>query len=443
MKYCQECGAEMQDNELFCSNCGMQQTELRKADEVEMADTVEPASDVETADVFETMELSDAAIDEQIPAFETEAPIPAVPAFSTEPPKTEFKMDYDYGQQQASEGAFYNQSAAALPIQKYNFWKYLLLGLITCGIYQLYYLYKWTEDTNRLSQGVYKPSQNYLVVFLLSLVTCGIYYYIWTYQQGERLKVVGDANGIQINETGIHHLLLTLLLGGVGGLVSQYIFFSNTNRLAGVYNGDITRDQANVKVSYIPAIIIGVVVAILAFSSGIGFLVYQARNFENSYDYSYYEDFDYEDMEDFDLEEFMNGGYADYTVDEEGLMDILFTEDGSILEIMDAMVIKDVNGDPAIAVEFYWQNNSERKTSAMWNFDITAEQDGTPLTITWPKPDDPDVNMTNYSQDVDKDESTTFQLVFKLVDETTPVRVLAKDVMSGGNNKAACTFTIE
>ncbi|MBQ7246038.1 MAG: DUF4234 domain-containing protein [Firmicutes bacterium] len=425
MKYCQECGAEMQDHELFCSNCGMQQTELRKADEVELADNVEIADNVEPAS-----------------SFETEAPIPPVPAFSTEPPKTEFKMDYDYGQQQASEGAFYNPSAAAFPIQKYSFWKYLLLGIITCGIYQLYYLYKWTEDTNRLSQGVYKPSQNYLIVFLLSIVTCGIYYYIWTYQQGERLKVVGDANGIQINETGIHHLLLTLLLGGVGGLVSQYIFFSNTNRLSGVYNGDITREQANVKTSYIPAIIIGVVIAILAFSSFIGLMVYQARNF-NYNDYSYYEDFDYEDMEDFDLEEFMNEGYADYTIDEEGLMDILFTEDGSILEITDAMVIKDVNGDPAIAVEFYWQNNSERKTSAMWNFDITAEQDGTPLTITWPKPDDPDVNMTNYSQDVDKDESTTFQLVFKLVDETTPVRVLVKDVMSGGNNKAACTFTIE
>lgn len=436
MKYCQECGAEMHDTELYCSNCGTQQTELRKADEVDAVDAVEAATDVEA------MEVSDAAIDEPIPTFEAEMPAPAVPAFSTEPPRTEFKMDYGYGQTQGPDGGFSNQAAAALPIQKYNFWKYLLLGLVTCGIYQLYYLYKWTEDTNRLSQGVYKPSQNYLVVFLLSMVTCGIYYYIWTYQQGERLKVVGDANGIQINETGIHHLLLTLLLGGIGGLVSQYIFFSNTNRLSGVYNGDITREQANVKVSYIPAIIIGVVVAILAFSSGIGFLVYQARNFENSYDYSYYEDFEYDDMEDFDIDEFLNGGYSDYTIDEEGLFDMFITEDGSVLEITDAMVIKDVNGDPAIAVEFFWQNNSDRKTSAMWSFDITAEQDGAPLTITWPAPDDPDVDMNNYSQEVDKEEAIMFQVVFKLADKS-PVRVIAKDVVSGGNNKAACTFTIE
>ncbi|MBO4236014.1 MAG: DUF4234 domain-containing protein, partial [Firmicutes bacterium] len=415
MKYCQECGKEMFDDAMVCPNCGTYQTILTKADEI-VNGVNEAVSDVAET---ETMSFADMAAQEHVPTFETEESRTAPASF--EMPNTAAYQNQNYQentyQGNAYQGNTYNGGAyqgnapqgaaytydgnnygggdqrftaptgAAYPIQKYSFWKYLLLGLITCGIYNLYYMYKWTEDTNRLSQGVYKLSMNYLLVFLLGIVTCGIYYYVWVYQQGERLKVVGDSNGIMINETGVHHLLLSLLLGGVGALVSQYIFFNNTNRISGVYNGDITRDQANQKTSHIPAIIIGIIAAIIAFAIGLGVFIYQIRNTSvNNYS-------------DFDLEDYMNGNYSDM-YDDEYVFDTIVTDDGSLLEIYDAIIIKDANGDPAIAVEFHWENNSDSKNSAMWTFDIAAEQNGVPLTMSWPAAGDPDIDMKNYSQSI-------------------------------------------
>ena len=434
MKYCQECGAEMFDQELVCSNCGTYQTELKR---VEV-----PVDQDDQLEELEDLALPDAAIDEEVPAFEpkkepAETPSAYVaPAYNYGSSNQGNAYTYDGSSNQGNaytyDGSSYGgedqrftaPTGAAYPIQKYSFWKYFLLGLVTCGIYQLYYMYKWTEDTNRLSQGVYKPSMNYLLVFLLSIVTCGIYYYIWVYQQGERLKVVADANGIKVNETGVHHLLISLLLGGVGALVSQYIFFSNTNRISGVYNGDLTRDQVNQKTSHVPAIIIGVVGAIIAFAIGLGTLIYAVNNSDFSeYDYDYGYDYDYDE--------------------DEFLWDMLIDNDGSILEIGDAVVIKDVNGDPAIAVEFHWENESDQALVPMWTFDITAEQDGTPLTMTWPATGDPDVSMANYSSEVRPGKGIDFQVVFKLADETADVDVVVRNIVSGLSDRAGCTFTLD
>ena len=152
---------------------------------------------------------------------------------------------------------------------------------------------------------------------------------------------------------------------------------------------------------------------------------------------------DFDDYDDFDLEAFLNGEYSIDESDNEKLYDTVVFDNGSIIEIRNALKIKDANGDPALAVDFHWENNSGKKSSAMWDFGITASQNGKLLTITWPASNDPDVDMTNYSKDVAAGDKIDFQVVFKLANESDPVSVMVKDMVSGSSEKAGCTFTIK
>lgn len=75
--------------------------------------------------------------------------------------------------------------------QDRNFWMYLLLSIVTCGIYSIYWWYVFVNDLNTLGQGDGEESPNYIVVILLSIVTCGIYNYFWYYKQGNRMQKIG------------------------------------------------------------------------------------------------------------------------------------------------------------------------------------------------------------------------------------------------------------
>ena len=82
-------------------------------------------------------------------------------------------------------------------------------------------MYKWTEDTNRLSQGVYKPSMNYLLVFLLSIVTCGIYGIYWAYTTGEKLDRVRASHGEPTGSLGVLYLVLEFFIAPVAIALMQ------------------------------------------------------------------------------------------------------------------------------------------------------------------------------------------------------------------------------
>ena len=79
--------------------------------------------------------------------------------------------------------------------QDRNFILVILLSIITCGIYGIYYWYKFTEDLNTLGRGDGQESPNYIIVLLLSSITCGIYAFFWYYKQGNRMQAIGQRNG--------------------------------------------------------------------------------------------------------------------------------------------------------------------------------------------------------------------------------------------------------
>ena len=63
----------------------------------------------------------------------------------------------------------------------------IVLSIITCGIYGIYWFVVLANDTN-VASGHAQDGTSGGVAFLLTLVTCGIYGFYWAYKQGEKLN---------------------------------------------------------------------------------------------------------------------------------------------------------------------------------------------------------------------------------------------------------------
>lgn len=87
----------------------------------------------------------------------------------------------------------------------------LILSLVTCGIYGIYWFVCLTNELNKASGRV--KDTNGGTAFLLSLVTCGIYTYFWAYKVGEKRDIIaGDNSSSNI-------LYLVLCIFGLGIVV--------------------------------------------------------------------------------------------------------------------------------------------------------------------------------------------------------------------------------
>lgn len=124
-------------------------------------------------------------------------------------------------------------------VKERSFIVYLLLSIITCGLYSIYFWYVYTEDLNNITEGDGAPLQNFIVVILLTIVTCGIYKYVWMYQLGNKLQMNGPRYNVCIQENGTTILLwavLGIFLLGIGPIVAHYFLINNFNELAVRYN---------------------------------------------------------------------------------------------------------------------------------------------------------------------------------------------------------------
>ena len=85
----------------------------------------------------------------------------------------------------------------------------IILSLITCGIYGIYWFVCLTNEMNKASGR--ENDTNGGTAFLLSLVTCGIYTYVWAYKMGEKRDALNNENA----SSNILYLLLTLFGFGI------------------------------------------------------------------------------------------------------------------------------------------------------------------------------------------------------------------------------------
>lgn len=116
---------------------------------------------------------------------------------------------------------------------------YILLSIVTCGIYSLYFIYSLAKDVNIACAGDGKETAGLVKLVLLSIVTCGIYGIYWYYALGDRLHENAPRYGLTITETGTTMLLWILvgmIFGGVGTYVAMYFIIKNTNSICSEYN---------------------------------------------------------------------------------------------------------------------------------------------------------------------------------------------------------------
>lgn len=64
---------------------------------------------------------------------------------------------------------------------------YILLTIITCGIYGFYFIYSLAQDINVACQGDGERTPGLSTYLILSFITCGFYSLYWEYKLANRL----------------------------------------------------------------------------------------------------------------------------------------------------------------------------------------------------------------------------------------------------------------
>ena len=112
-------------------------------------------------------------------------------------------------------------------VQKRDIALAVVLSLITCGIYGIYWFVVLTDDAKAASGD--NNFQSGGIAFVLTLITCGIYGIYWAYKMGELMKEAQSKNGLPVKDNSILYLVLQLF----GFAIINYVLIqSDLNQLA-------------------------------------------------------------------------------------------------------------------------------------------------------------------------------------------------------------------
>ena len=116
---------------------------------------------------------------------------------------------------------------------------YIILSIVTCGLYGFFFVYKLAEDVNQMCLGDGETTAGLGMYILLSILTCGLYSIYWLYKIQNRLYAAGPRHGIPVSETGTTFLLWYIVgsfVCGIGALVAMNIVISSANKVGTAYN---------------------------------------------------------------------------------------------------------------------------------------------------------------------------------------------------------------
>lgn len=191
--FCTKCGSEVEDNAKFCPNCGA---------------NLEPNS-------FENK------VEDTFNSFTDSAERDVKNAFN------EVKDNLSG----ADNGGALNANR--------SLFSYILLSIITCGIYSYYFIYAVAKDVNTACKNDGQKTRGLVEFILLSIITCGIYPIVWEYNLGNRLAENANRYGLRFQENGTTILMwhiFGILICGIGPFVAMNIIIKNTNRICDAYN---------------------------------------------------------------------------------------------------------------------------------------------------------------------------------------------------------------
>lgn len=102
---------------------------------------------------------------------------------------------------------------------------YIVLSVLTCGLFQIYWFIVLAGDIKRLKGGT-KP--NGVIDFLLGFITCGIYLLYCYYQYPKYIVEIQEKRGIEVNDVS----LVSLLVGIFFGIISLALIQNELNKIA-------------------------------------------------------------------------------------------------------------------------------------------------------------------------------------------------------------------
>lgn len=83
----------------------------------------------------------------------------------------------------------------------------IILTIITCGIYGLYWMVCLNEDVGEVTG---RPGTTGGMVVLFSIFSCGIYMIYWNYKMGEKLDAARMENGVPTGSLAILYMVLSI-----------------------------------------------------------------------------------------------------------------------------------------------------------------------------------------------------------------------------------------
>ena len=113
-------------------------------------------------------------------------------------------------------------------IQKRSIALCIIFSIITCGIYEYYWIAKLNDEVNALAGRPNTTSGGMVVLF--SIITCGIYELYWLYKMGEVVEETRARQGRPGNSSNV----IYLVLGIIGlGIVSLSLMQNENNEIIG------------------------------------------------------------------------------------------------------------------------------------------------------------------------------------------------------------------
>lgn len=92
-------------------------------------------------------------------------------------------------------------------VEERNIAVYLILTLVTCGIFGLYWFVVLTDDVEKANNST---QLNGALSLVLTIVTCGIYGIYWSYKIGKEAYEAGQKANVNISDNSVVYLILSL-----------------------------------------------------------------------------------------------------------------------------------------------------------------------------------------------------------------------------------------
>ena len=125
-----------------------------------------------------------------------------------------------------------------------SMFRYIVFGIFTLGIYNLWMIHFLAKDANLLCEGTGRKTTGLLTFVLLSILSFGLYGIFWWFRIADMLDRAARARKLRstVNApTVMLAMILSYFLTPIAGLIGVYQVLSAANDLATEYNREQRR----------------------------------------------------------------------------------------------------------------------------------------------------------------------------------------------------------